>query len=179
MDPFVGEIRLMPYSFTTRNWLPCDGRLLPISQNTALFALLGVQYGGDGKSNFALPDLRGRAAVGKGQGPGLGAYTQGEVAGTETVTLQQQQLAMHSHSLAAAVPVNDVRGSVSTPQNSFYASTANGAEQYGSSANNGSMANLLSGTTAPIGGNQPHENRMPFLALNYCIATQGVFPQRQ
>ncbi|GAB3829256.1 phage tail protein [Hymenobacter jeollabukensis] len=179
MDPFVGEIRLMPYSFTTRGWLPCDGRLLPIQSNTALFSLLGTRYGGNGQTTFALPDLRGRAVVGMGQGAGLSPYIQGEVTGTENVTLKPLELAMHSHSVTASVPANSARGTASSPQSDFYAATAPQAEQYGTAPNNGNMANLLSGTTAAVGGNQPHENRMPFLALAYFIAAQGVFPPRQ
>lgn len=177
MDPFVGEIRLMPYYFAPQGWLPCDGRLLPVNQNTALFSLLGARYGGNGQTNFALPDLRGRAIVGMGQGAGLQSYSQGEQTGTESVTLQAMQLAQHSHSLAVSVPVTSATGTTGSPQGGFYASTS--PEQYGFSGTNGNMANLLNATSAPVGGNQAHENRMPFLALNYCIATQGVYPPRQ
>ncbi|WP_022824624.1 phage tail protein [Hymenobacter norwichensis] len=177
MDPFLGEIRLMPYYFAPANWLPCDGRLLPVRQNTALFSLLGALYGGDGQNSFALPDLRGRAIVGMGQGAGLQSYSQGEQTGTESVTLQAVQLAQHSHTLAASVPVTSATGTTGSPQGGVYASTS--SEQYGFSGTNGNMANLLTGTTVPAGGNQAHENRMPFLALNYCIATQGIYPPRQ
>ncbi|AII50603.1 phage tail protein [Hymenobacter sp. APR13] len=178
MDPFVGEIRLMPYTFTTNNWAACQGQLLAIRSYTALFSLLGTRYGGDGQNTFGLPDLRGRAIVGMGQGPGLSQYPQGTATGMESVTLKPLELAMHSHGLTAPVAANSARGTASTPQSNFYASTAPNAEQYGSEPDNGNMANLLSGTTAPVGGNQPHENRMPFLGLAYCIALQGVFPPR-
>ncbi|MCC3156314.1 tail fiber protein [Hymenobacter sp. 15J16-1T3B] len=177
MDPFLGEIRLMPYTFAPLYWAPCQGQLMAIQSNTALFALLGTQYGGNGQTTFALPDLRGRGIVGFGQGPGLSQYVQGEVIGTENVTLLPTELAPHSHSLTASIPANSQRGTVTSPQGSVYALTA--AEQYGTSPNNGNMAPLLSGTTGPAGGGLPHPNMMPYLALQYCIALQGVFPQRQ
>jgi microcystin-dependent protein len=177
MDPFVGEIRLMPYTFAPMGWALCQGQLLAIQSNTALFSLLGTRYGGNGTTTFALPDLRGRAAIGMGQGAGLQPYQQGMAVGTENVTVLQTQLAPHSHSLTAPIPANGTRGTSNTPQGGFYALTS--SEQYGTTANNGNMATLLSGTTSVVGGTQPHENRMPFIVLNYCIALQGIFPQRQ
>ena len=181
MDPFVGEIRLMPYSFAPRGWALCQGQLLPIQQNTALFALLGTQYGGNGTTTFALPDLRGRAVVGQGQGPGLTNYAQGQMAGAESVTLLSAQIPAHVHSLASAtntVPASSNLGAANTPAGGYFAKNA--AEQYGQAVNAaGNMAPTLKGNSGIAGGGQAHENRQPFLALNYCIATQGVFPQRQ
>ena len=181
MDPFLGEIRIMPYSFAPRGWLPCQGQLMSIAQNTALFSLLGTQYGGDGRTTFALPDLRGRAVVGKGQGPGLSDYPQGIQIGTETVTLQSTQLPAHIHALGTVtVPVNNGAPGVTSPAGAFFAKV-NGSSAFGAGTGNGPMAaNMLTGTTSQVGGNTAHENRMPYLALGYCIATQGaVFPQRQ
>ena len=178
MDPFLGEIRLMPYLFTTRGWAPCQGQTMSISQNTALFSLLGVQYGGDGRTTFNLPDLRGRAIVGMGQGAGLTNYPQGTLAGSENVTLASDQMPMHIHTLGGTVPVSGVSGAANTPDGNYFAANADG-EPYGSPANHGPMAQMLSGTSGPAGSGQQHSNLMPFLALSYCIAIQGIFPQRQ
>lgn len=178
MDPFLGEIRLMPYvnNFITRGWAPCQGQLLSISQNTALFSLLGIQYGGDGRTTFGLPDLRGRAIVGMGQGPGLSSYPQGALAGTESVTLTSAQLPAHTHSLSGSVPVSTDAGTQSAPTSGYFA--REGSEAYGPTANNGNMAPMLSGTTQPVGSSQAHDNHMPYLGVGYFIALQGVFPQR-
>lgn len=177
MDPFVGEIRLISFPFAPRGWALCDGSLLPISQNTALFALLGTQYGGNGQSTFGLPDLRGRAVVGAGQGAGLTNYVQGASTGTESVTLLSPNLPAHTHALSATVPVSTAAGASSSPASGYFAAVNS---QYGDSAGGGNMAPaLLNGNSAPAGSSQPHENRMPFLVLNYCIALQGIFPQRQ
>ncbi|WP_151089228.1 phage tail protein [Hymenobacter baengnokdamensis] len=178
MDPFVGEIRLMPYTFAPQGWFTCSGQLLAIQQYTALFSLLGTQYGGNGTSTFALPDLRGRACIGAGQGPGLQSYPQGTATGTESVTLLAAEMPVHTHGVSAAVPVNTGRGTAPSPLNGYFAKTA--SEEYGSTADNGSMAaGVVTGTASPAGSSQPHDNRMPYLPLNYCIAWQGVFPQRQ
>lgn len=173
MDPFLGEIRIMPYggNFITRGWAPCSGQILPIQQNTALFSLLGATYGGNGTSNFALPNLNGRAIMGAGSGNPAGAMQ-----GTESVTLTSDQTPPHAHSISATVPVSTTNGSQSSAQNGYFA--ANGQEQYGQGAS-GSTGNVLSGNTAIVGGGQPHENRMPFLVLGYFIALQGIFPPRQ
>jgi microcystin-dependent protein len=179
MDPFVGEIRLMPFNFAPRGWAMCDGSLLAISRSTALFALLGTQYGGDGRTTFALPDLRGRAVVGAGQGPGLSAYPQGTRTGTENVTLNTQQLPAHTHSLASTplVPVSTDSGTATSPAGGFFASLGS---QYGDSSGGGNMAaTVLNGPSTSAGSSASHPNLMPFLVLNYCIATEGVFPQRQ
>ena len=173
MDVFLGEIRLMPYggNFVTRGWAACNGQLLAINQNTALFALLGTTFGGNGTNTFALPNLNGRAIVGAGS-----TYQPGTTQGTETVTLTREQMPSHAHTLSATVAVSSANGGQSGASSGYFA--ANAKEQYGEGAS-GQTANVLSGTTAPVGSNQPHENRMPFLALGYFIAVQGIFPQRQ
>ena len=169
-DPFIGEIRLFPYTFAPRGWALCHGQMLSISQNTALFALIGTIYGGDGRTTFALPDLRGRVVVSSGEGPGLSPYQVGEMGGAESVSLTESQMPAHNHQMAvngpssgAAKPTNRYLGRVST--GTTYAGTSNGRT-------------LHPAAITPAGGGQPHENRPPHLALNYCIALQGIFPSR-
>lgn len=168
MDPFVGEIRLFGFNFAPRGWAFCDGSLLAIAQNTALFSLLGTMYGGDGRTTFGLPDLRGRVPLGFGQGPGLTARTQGESAGSETVTLTPPQLPPHGHTVAAASTAT-----TKNPAGAVPAFTAGGTS-YGAAPD-------LSMSPAMIGGggtSQPHPNMQPYLALNWCIALTGIFPPR-
>ena len=178
MDPFVGEIRLLPFNFAPRGWAFCQGQLLTIQSNTALFALLGTQYGGNGSTTFGLPNLQGRAIVGIGQGVGLTNYAIGNMVGTESVTLNLAQLPVHNHpSSGVTVPVSTVAGGANSPAGGYFAPANN---QYGDLGGGGNMAaGLLNGSSAGTGGSIAHENRLPFLVLNYCIATQGVFPQRQ
>ena len=146
----------------------CNGQLLSISQNQALFALLGTQYGGNGTTTFALPDLRGRVAIHQGQGPGLSSYTIGEVAGSETVTLIQQQMPQHSHLINASN--ND--STDSTPQGNVPANIPAGG--YAATAN----TNMNPAMGGVAGSSQPHQNRQPFLVVNICIALVGIFPSR-
>lgn len=175
MPQFIGEIRLLPYlSFVPDGWVLCEGQLLAVREHTALASLLKTRYGGDGNTTFGVPDLRGRAVVCGGQGQGLQAYRLGDKAGSETVTLLPGQMAAHGHFLQPAIPANGARGTGTSPQGSVYALTP--AEQYGSTPNNGGMSRLLNGTSDAAGGDQPHENRMPFLVLTYCIAVQGIYP---
>jgi microcystin-dependent protein len=172
MDPLLGEIRLMALNFPPRGWAFCQGQLMAISQNTALFSLLGTTYGGDGRTTFALPDLRGR--TGMGQNPAT--YPLGTMTGTETVTLAPSAMPAHTHTLSSTVPVSTTAGTATSPAGGFFAQAG---AQYGDSADGGNMAaTLLNGSSTPAGGSQPHENRMPFLVLNYCIALQGDFPIR-
>ena len=171
-DPFVAEIRIFAGNFAPRNWAFCDGQLLQISQNTALFSLVGTTYGGDGRTDFALPNLQGRAAMHPGNGPGLTSRTLGESGGAETVTLTAAQLATHGHALGAnqTSPANqDDPGSTVVP------GVTAGANVYGAASNLVPMADDLLGET---GGGQAHTNMQPFLALNYIIALQGVYPTR-
>lgn len=178
MDPILGEIRLLPFNFAPRGWALCQGQTLSIAQNSALFALLGTQYGGDGRTTFGLPDLRGRAALGMGQGQGLSLYPLGTMTGTESVTLFTANLPAHTHPLSGAtVPVSTAAGTTNSPAGGYFAPAAG---QYGDSGGGGNMAaGLLNGTSGSTGDGGAHENRMPFLVLNYCIALQGVFPQRK
>jgi microcystin-dependent protein len=178
MDPFVAEIRIFPFNFAPLGWAFCNGQLLPISQNTALFSLLGTTYGGDGKSNFALPNLQGCVPMHPGQGPGLSLQDLGETGGSETVTLITSQIAAHGHFLNATTSA----GTAADPSNGLYANGnwsnqgSSGAVQYYSATT--PSASLNANALAPAGGDQPHNNLMPYLTLNFCIALQGVYPPR-
>ncbi len=180
-NPFVAEIRIFAGNFAPTGWALCDGQIMPISQNTALFSLLGTTYGGDGKSNFALPNLQGCAPMQQGQGPGLSLRDLGETGGEQAVTLLQTEMAAHSHSLT----VTKTTGTTATSSNNQLAlATAGGGKT--SAAN---IVNLYSTGGAAntqlnpfglsiAGGNLPHNNMMPFLGLTFIIALQGVFPAR-
>ncbi|BCU78624.1 tail fiber protein [Luteolibacter sp. LG18] len=169
-DPFVAEIRIFPFNFAPKGWAFCDGQLLPLSQNTALFSLLGTTYGGNGKSNFALPDMQGNAPMHPGQGPGLSLHDLGETGGSETVTLLESEIPAHNHIVSVSV----ADGTEQTPVNQRLA-TGVGIGQYTAVA---SLSPLNFNALAPAGGDQPHNNLMPYLTLNFCIALQGVFPPR-
>src|ERR1700737_308741 len=152
MDPFVAEIRIFPFNFAPKGWAFCDGQLLPLSQNTALFSLLGTTYGGDGKSNFALPDMQGNAPIHAGQGPGLSLYDLGQSSGTETVTLLQSEIPAHPHSMNASTQ----DGTNSHPQQNLLAQGV-GIGQY-SDQGIGPFVNLNPTALPPAGGDQPHNN---------------------
>lgn len=170
-DPFLGEIRLVPYNFAQRGWAFCQGQLLAISQNTALFSLFGTTYGGNGITTFGLPDLRGRVAIHVGQGPGLSPYDLGQVGGTETVTLSLTQLAPHNHQANCL----NANGNQPQPNNAVWATDLGQNPQYGTTKAAGLMAPNIFG---PAGGNQAHNNIQPYQTLNYVVALQGIFPQR-
>ncbi len=170
-DPFVAEIRIFPFNFAPRGWAWCDGQLLPLSQNTALFSLLGTTYGGDGKSNFALPDLQGRAPMHPGQGPGLSLHDLGETGGSETVTLLESEIPAHSHALRASLDDGDL--SIPAPSRSF--GKSGGGVIYGPTS---AFVGMSDQALAPAGGDQPHNNLQPYLTFYFCIALQGVFPPR-
>ncbi len=172
-SPFVAEIRIFACNFAPTGWAQCNGQLLPISQNTALFSLLGTFYGGDGKSTFGLPDLQGSAAIGQGQGAGLSDRFLGEQAGTETVTLLQAEIPIHSHQMMGAFAQGDLTGP--TNLSVFTRSTPGNAYQT-DAASNLSPMNFQMLTVA--GSSFPHNNMQPYLTLNFCIAMQGVFPPR-
>lgn len=175
-EPFIGEIRMTGFNYAPVGWALCDGSLLPIAQNQALFALLGTQFGGNGSTTFGLPDLRGRVPLGPGKGAQTSIYQVGANGGSESVTLTAGQMPAHSHALAAA----SVVGGSTSPQNNFiaeiYDSGAGGATQAFNNASNGGTMNPAA--IANSGGNQPHENRQPYLCVNFIIATQGIWPQR-
>jgi microcystin-dependent protein len=163
-------IIITPYNFAPRAWAFCAGQILPISQNTALFSLLGTTFGGNGQTTFALPDLRSRIPLGSGQGPGLSMYQLGEVSGYETITLNTQQIPAHSHAVSA---------SSSDPNSNRASNAALAASNIYTSAGPDGRTPMNAGMIPPSGGNnQPHENRQPYLALNFCIALEGIFPSR-
>jgi microcystin-dependent protein len=168
--PFVAEIRIFPFNFAPKGWAMCQGQILPISQNTALFSLLGTTYGGDGKSNFALPNLQGCAPVGWGQGPGLSLYDLGESTGDSSVTLLQTEMPQHNHLIMAQT--NDPADNRVPSQNLNLGL----ASIYQNSPNFNSQ--LAFEAITPAGGSLPHDNMMPYLTLNFCIALQGIFPPR-
>jgi microcystin-dependent protein len=172
-DPFVAEIRIFGFNFAPKGWAFCDGQLLPISQNTALFSLLGTMYGGDGKSTFGLPDMQGNAPMFFGQGQGLSLYDEGQVGGVPFVTLLDSEMPIHQHALMA----NSSPGDLPTP--SPIRSLARSAPFiYKTPAGNPPLAALAPQAVGITGGGQPHNNMMPYLTLNFCIALQGVFPPR-
>ncbi len=172
MDPFVAEIRIFPFNFAPKGWAFCSGQLMPISQNTALFSLLGTTYGGDGKSNFALPNLQGNAPMHPGQGPGLSLHDLGEMGGEETVTLLGSEMPAHFHGIMTSTqPGEDIGPS---PAEALARSV--GASLYQTTTS--PLVPLANSALAPAGGDQPHNNMMPYLTLNFCIALQGVFPPR-
>ncbi|WP_353719383.1 tail fiber protein [Dyadobacter sp. 676] len=170
MDPFVAEIRIFPFNFAPKGWAWCDGQILPLSQNTALFSLLGTTYGGNGKSTFALPDLQGSAPMHPGQGPGLSLHDLGEAGGSETVSLINSEIPFHNHQIRAVAEPADLK----TPGGYSLAASTQG-KVYASGAPNTQMA---PNQIAPAGGSLPHNNMMPYLTVYFCIALQGVFPPR-
>ena len=170
-SPFVAEIRMFACNFAPTGWAFCDGQLMPISQNTALFSLLGTTYGGDGKSTFALPDLQGSSPMQPGQGSGLSLHDLGEMGGSEFVTLLQSEMPLHNHSMNGATQDPALAKAVS-PNASWALSQGGGIYQTTSNAQLDVQA------LAPAGGGLPHNNMQPYLTLNFCIALQGVFPAR-
>lgn len=169
-EPFVGEIRSFGFNFPPTGWAQCNGQLLSIAQNTALFSILGTTYGGDGKSTFALPNLSGSLAMGAGQGSGLSLRNLGETGGEVTVTLSAQQIPPHSHPANA----NPGNGNQATPVGNFWAQDAGGSKEYGDVG----PAQMAAGAIGTAGGGQSHSNLQPYLVLNYCIALQGIYPPR-
>ncbi|HEX8501245.1 MAG TPA: tail fiber protein [Pyrinomonadaceae bacterium] len=167
-DPFVAEIRMFGFNFAPTGWAQCNGQLLPISQNTALFSLLGTTYGGDGKSTFALPNLQGSTPLHPGQGQGLSLYDLGQQSGSEFVTLLESEMPFHSHSYGA------------TEENGVSNNPGNNAPGVGSAiyATPAALVPMAFQALAPAGGSLPHNNLMPYLVVNFCIAMQGVFPPR-
>lgn len=164
-EPFLGEIRPFGFNFPPKGWATCDGQLLPIAQNQALFALLGTMYGGDGRVTFGLPDLRARAGMHIDQN-----HIQGERGGQESVTLTVAQLPPHNHSANCS----NMPGTETSPTGEFWAQDANGNVVFNSTGN----AAMASAAIGSAGGNEPHANMQPYLVVNYCIALQGIFPSR-
>ncbi len=166
MEGFIGEIRLFAGNFPPRNWFFCEGQLLSIAQYTAMFSILGTTYGGDGRTTFALPNLKGRVAVGEGNGPGLSYLKLGQPGGAPSITLNATQLPAHTHNLRGL----DAEGTTASPAGAYL---AEGSDDVFSNQSNVAMA-----PTTNTGGNQPHENRQPYLASSYIICFQGTYPQR-
>ena len=167
-DPFVAEIRIFPFNFAPQGWAFCDGQLLPLSQNTALFSLLGTTYGGNGTNNFALPDLQGRAVLQHGPGPGLSERFLGESAGEQYVTLLESEIPSHAHTLRGSSEDDDA----TSPTANYWGGLS---QAYAPPAGLEPMDPFA---ITPTGGDQPHNNMMPYLTFNFCIALQGVFPPR-
>ena len=170
-EAFVAEIRIFPFNFAPKGWARCDGQLMPISQNTALFSLLGTTYGGDGKSTFALPDLQGSAPLHQGQGPGLSLYDLGQTGGSETVTLLESEAPAHSH--AARANTLDI-ADANIPSSTAALAASSGGTLYQAAAN----TQLAPEALTPAGADQPHNNMQPYLTFYFNIALQGVFPPR-
>jgi microcystin-dependent protein len=171
-EPFLGEIRMVGFNFAPQGWALCNGQLLSISQNTALFSLLGTTYGGNGQNTFALPDLQGRVPIHQGQGPGLSPYTIGQMGGEEAHTLIQSEMPQHNHSArahAGAGNSNVANGNVWSKDAGVSSAT------YSSATQDGLMSPTAISTT---GGSQPHNNLQPFLTINFIIAMQGIYPSR-
>ena len=174
-DQFIGELRCFPYNFAPNQWAMAQGQIMPIQQNTALFSLLGTYYGGNGTSNFALPNLQGNCVICQGQGIGLSDYVIGEMGGTANVTLISTEMAAHTHQVLAETPTpanvtNAVGGSLAKPKGTQPGNFTNSAS---------SWVQMSPLTITPTGGNLPHNNVMPYLVMNWCIALYGIYPERQ
>ncbi|WP_286926343.1 MULTISPECIES: phage tail protein [Lysinibacillus] len=172
-DPYLGEIRIFAGNYAPRDWALCDGRLLSIAQYNALFSIIGITYGGDGKTTFQLPDLRGRAPMHYGDGPGLTTRTFAQPIGTSTVTLNETQMPIHKHRVQGS---SVVAGGINNPTNAIWGSElAISAKPYVNVKNPVAMKVDI---VKPQGGNQPHNNMQPFVAMNFIICLEGIFPQK-
>ena len=170
-EPFLAEVRVFSFNFAPRGWAFCNGQIMPIAQNTALFSLLGINYGGNGQTTFGLPNLQGNVPLHAGQGPTTSDYSLGEVGGVTQVNLLQSEMPAHTHTLN----MSSLEGTEASPKD-LYAAGYPGVSLYGPAASpNTPMMPTMLGVS---GGSQPHNNMMPYLALNFCIALDGVFPQR-
>jgi microcystin-dependent protein len=173
-DPFVAEIRMFGFNFAPRGWALCNGQLLPLSQNTALFSLLGTYYGGNGQSTFALPNLQGSVPMFWGQGPGLSLYDLGQSGGSEAETLISSEIPIHQHAMmAATTPAN-----VNTPSPQVGLARSSGGFAYQSNVST-NIVQMSPSTLTPAGSDLPHNNDQPYLAVNFCIALQGLYPPHQ
>jgi microcystin-dependent protein len=169
-EPFVGEIRMFGFNFAPQGWAQCNGQLLPIAENTALFSLLGTTYGGDGQATFSLPDMRSRGPVCQGQGEGLSSYAEGQAGGAETVTLAATQMPRHTHPVQASSRAAD------SGQPAGRALARSAGHTYTAEPDTSTVMNAdMLGDT---GGRQPHDNIQPYLAVNFCVALVGIFPSR-
>ncbi|MCC5809401.1 MAG: phage tail protein [Ectothiorhodospiraceae bacterium] len=185
-DPFLAEIRVLPFGFAPRGWALCDGQLMPLSQNTALFSLLGTMYGGDGKSTFALPDLRERTPIHPGQGQGLELYDIAQTGGAESVALETRHLPAHSHQVdmdlppdaaAPRVAVATIPGNSNQPGDGKVLAAASGSTPYAEEATQ-QTDGMIPAELGITGQGNPHSNMPPYLTFNFVIALQGIFPSR-
>ena len=172
-EPFVGQIIMTGFNFAPRGYLLCNGQLMSIAQNTALFSLLGTQFGGDGQTTFGLPNLQGRVGIHQGNGPGLTPRTMGETAGSETVTLLSTQMPMHNHLMATS----NVAGAVTNPGGNFVAASSDPSlsASFRPTSDGSTLSPQAIGSA---GGTQPHNNMQPYLVISFSIATEGIFPSR-
>jgi microcystin-dependent protein len=175
MEGTLAQILMFGGNFAPVGWAFCQGQIISISSNTALFAIMGTSFGGNGQTTYGLPDFRGRAPVGMGQGPGLSAFSWGQVGGAETATLTTNNMPAHAHSVTVNQPVSDINGSLDQPQGNIPAVTE--ASAYSTLASNGTMANVNLNLTS-AGNSQPFSLMQPYLAVTFLICTQGVFPSR-
>lgn len=179
-EPFIGEIKVFGFNFPPQGHMTCEGQIMPIAQNTALFALIGTIYGGNGQTTFALPDLRGRAPIGQGQGPGLPSYFIGELGGNTTATLLTSNMPIHNHAatgINVRIPVTSASED-SSATNNYIGNAVNDTFGPAASPTNSLGAPVVSGTTAIAGGSQPFSIMNPYLTINYSIAIYGIFPSR-
>lgn len=172
-DPFLGEIRIFPFNFAPRGWLMCNGQVLPIAQYTAIFSLLGTTYGGNGTANFALPNFQGYFPLDQGQGVGLTDRILGEQGGEPTVTLLTTQIPQHNHIVNCAAT-----GGSGSPSGTVFGGGGRGKQPAYAAYASGSVGQMNPNAVAQAGSTQPHDNMMPYLTLNFCIAMTGVFPSR-
>ncbi|HEX3467178.1 MAG TPA: tail fiber protein [Candidatus Elarobacter sp.] len=175
-NPYLGEIRLFPFNFAPQGWAMCNGQALPISQNTALFSLIGTYYGGNGTSTFQLPDFRSRLPIHQGQGAGLSAYVIGQYGGSENVTLTTQQMPSHTHLVYADGDASS--NNSPSPQDNAMATFATGSNIYATAAGLKKAVTMNPLMIAAAGGTQPHNNIQPFLVITFCIALEGIYPSR-
>jgi microcystin-dependent protein len=176
-EPFIGQIMMFAGNFAPRGWATCDGQLLSIAQNTALFSILGTTYGGNGQTNFALPDLRGRVSVHPGNGPGLSGYSLGQTGGSENATITSNQMPAHTHTATGTINTTATRADQQSPVNNF---VAGGTSPGFATRSDGST---MSGTSVAVtveqaGGSQPLPTLPPYNCVNFCIALEGIFPSR-
>jgi microcystin-dependent protein len=178
-EPFLGQIATFGFNFAPRGWATCDGQILAIATNTALFSLLGTTFGGNGQTTFGLPDLRGRVPVHQGGGPGLSPYVMGEVTGVENVTLITTQIPAHAHAATAAVNASAGSLAPTDAPADAYLTGGGGVNIYNATSDGTKMnAGMVTVAVQPAGGSQPHDNLQPLLCINFCIALEGIFPSR-
>lgn len=180
-EPFIGEVKLLGFYFAPMGYMTCQGQLLSIAQNTAMFSLLGTTYGGDGQTTFALPDLQGRIPIGQGQGPGLPPYDMGEMAGSLSTTMTVQNLPQHAHTLTSAhiqIKASTANAGELTPDGTYPATTSTNAYADAATSNVFTGGGTITGSTDSSGNSLPLSIQNPFLCMNFSIATEGIFPSR-